>query len=317
MKSKKRILVLEAGGACAISCIKLLRKQRQFIHIVAADMDKYAPGLALADESVISPPASQKNYAQFIKNIIKSFSIDLVIPCFEHGFKELKELNSSCFITDFDSALLCKDKLKFFKRCQNLGVPVPKTEILGKKNRVEKFPRYVKPRFGVGSRDNYVVENPSQLKALLGFLGKGKDFLIQDYLTGSHWNIDVFVENKAFIAAVPRRDIKQKEGNCITVEVRDYKKLISFAKAVQQKLIINSPFNLEVFEVKSGEFVINEINVRFGGGIIFSAMSGVNMVSYLATGKKHFLGKIKRGVYSRFYEEIEIKQPSEDKTDGL
>jgi len=54
------------------------------------------------------------------------------------------------------------------------------------------------------------------------------------------------------------------------------------------------------------QFVINEINVRFGGGVIFGALAGVDIVSYTATKDIKFLGKLKDSYFSRFYEEIEV-----------
>lgn len=304
MKSKKGILILEAGGACAISCIKLL-KGHPSLFLLAADMDEYAPGLAMCDKGIIVPPASDRNYKDSIQSIINSFSVDLVLPCFEHGFKELRDIKCG-FITDFESAILCKDKLMFSKMCKYVGLPVPETKLLDTRGKVIDFPQYIKPRFGVGSRNNYKVETLQQLKLLTRFLNGQEEYIIQDYLMGDHWNVDVLVKEGQFLRAVPRRDIKQKEGNCITVEVRDYKKLINFSKVVQEKLNIGSPFNLEVFETEKG-FVINEINVRFGGGIIFSALCGVDMVSFIATGEVRFLGNVRPGIYTRYYEEINIK----------
>ena len=53
-------------------------------------------------------------------------------------------------------------------------------------------------------------------------------------------------------------------------------------------------------------YTINEINVRFGGGVIFGALSGVDIVSYTVTRDIKYLGKLREGIYSRYYEEIEI-----------
>ena len=158
------------------------------------------------------------------------------------------------------------------------------------------------PAHGVSSET--IINKIIGCRCLLQIIDLRQDYLIQDYLTGKHWNVDVHIDEGMFITAVPRRDIVQGCGQCITVEVQNYRQLVEFSKEVQLKLNIMSPFNLEVFEVGPGKFVINEINVRFGGGIIFSVMAGVDMISHFVTKNKKYLGNIKNGIYTRYYEEV-------------
>lgn len=302
MKYKKKVLILEAGGAAAISSIKLLRKNK-LLYLIAADMHPNAPGLYLADKALVIPPTSSTTFTSTFLAVIKKYNIDLILPCFEHGLKKLRTIRGN-FITDFDAALRCKDKLLFSAQCEKLKIPVPKTELLSNIKRSEYFPKYIKPRFGVGSKENYIVSNRRELELLRRLIKDKGEFIAQDLLTGTHWNVDVLVENGTFLRAIPRRDIKQKEGNCIIVEVRDYQELIAFSKMVQKALSIKSVFNLEVFETKPKQFVINEVNVRLGGGVIFGALSNCDIVSYLATGNKRYLGKLIPATYSRYYEEV-------------
>jgi hypothetical protein len=159
-------------------------------------------------------------------------------------------------------------------------------------------------RFGVGSRNNFIAETTSDLKAIYTITQKYGEFITQDLLTGAHWNVDVLVDEGRFITAIPRKDLKQKDGNCFIVEVKKYNKLMHFARHVQETLNIKSVFNLEVFEIDEGKFIINEINVRFGGGIVFGALAGCDLVSYLVTKDKKYLGEIQNGVFSRYYEEV-------------
>jgi carbamoylphosphate synthase large subunit len=304
MKKTKTVLILEAGGPCGISCLKIISRLEN-VRMIAADMSQYASGLQLADTSIIIPPANHPDFLSSIETIITKYSVDLVIPCFEFGFHQLAHKKHP-FITDFQSAIACKDKLEFYNKCLHLQLPHPKTDLLNKIF-TPSFPLYIKPRFGVGSRDNYVIADAQKLLNLKTFLDDHCDlYIAQELLTGVHWNVDVLVYNNKFITAVPRKDLVQKSGNCITVEVESYQPLIEFSRLVQTKLQILSPFNLEVFEISPGKFVINEINVRFGGGIIFSALAGIDMVSYLIDQNPDRISSLKEGIYSRYYEEIPI-----------
>lgn len=301
MKRNKNVLILEAGGSCGVSCIKLLKKNKG-VKIIATDMSKYAAGLQMANIRIVVPPSIDEQYTRVIQQLVDKYKIDIVVPSYEHGYDKLRDVNAP-FVMDFESAILCKDKLKFMNFCAKNGLPSPKTSLLKLNSKVARFPVFIKPRVGVGSRDNYVVNNAAELKKLSAYLDNSQEFLVQEFLQGDHWNVDVLVDEGKFITAVPRKDLVQKAGNCITVEVKNYKKLIKFSQVVQKVVGIKSPFNLEVFEVNPGKFVINEINVRFGGGIIFSAMAGVDMVSYLIDKDRSNIKKIREGIFTRYYEE--------------
>jgi len=266
-------------------------------------MDKLSPAFSLADEGVVVPSAKDPDFAEAVDKVIRENKIDIALPTFEHGHQELSMLKNPAFVTDFKSALLCKDKLKFNLECHKLGLPVPETKLMSDVPTIDS-PVYIKPRIGVGSRDNYLIQDNQGYSKLSRFIKK-EDFLVQELLSGDHWNIDVLVIDRKFKVAIPRKDLKQKEGNCITVSIKNHRELISFSQMVQSVLNINSAFNLEVFD-STGKFVINEINVRFGGGVIFGALSGVDIVSYLVTGNERFLSDLEEKKYSRYYEEIEV-----------
>ena len=303
----KTLLIIEVGGPAAISCIKRIRKNFEQIKIVGLDMDENSPGLKMSDIGIVVPPSSHPDFIKKIERIIKKHQIDLILPCFENAFKELARIEGP-FITDFNNAVLCKDKLRFNDYCLKIGLPVPTTIPMEDKKFPTKFPQYVKPRYGVGSRDNFKVKSAKEYLNIYKMIGSKNQFISQEFIEGEHWNVDVFADNTGFISSIERKDLKQKDGNCITVEVMTYQPLAKFAQKVQEKLKIKSPFNLEVFETSQGQFVINEINLRFGGGIIFGALAGRDFVSYLISKDLKYLGQIERGVYTRYYEELLIKK---------
>ena len=305
MRKAKNILILEAGGPCGISTIKIL-KRNHIGTIFAADMDPYSPAFSLSDDALVIPPASSEDFTRVLSKIIDDNAIDIVMPTFENGFKEINasDINKDLFVTDFSSAMLCKNKHEFSKNARSAGLPVPQTWYLNDVSEI-KHPVYIKPNMGVGSRDNFIANTNEEFLKIKVFLDNRAEYIVQELLLGEHWNIDVLVDNGKFMRAIPRRDLKQKAGNCITVNVQDDKELIQFAEHVTLALNIKSPFNLELFRSDSG-LVINEINVRFGGGIIFTALAGVDIVSYTATKDAKYLGNIRNSYFSRYYEEIEV-----------
>lgn len=302
---KKTALVLSAGGPCGISCIKALRKATD-IFIVAADRSKYAAGLQMADVGIVMPGPSEEGYVEAVEHIIDQYKVDILMPSFESGVPKLAAAGiMDRFGLDSKAALLCQDKLAFVEECRRLGLPVPETELL-RPDYHGSFPRYIKPRVGSTSIDHYPVHTEEQLKAVLSLIDTSKNFLNQEFMEGEHWNVDVLADKDGFVAAVPRRDVSLICGQSTIVEIRDYQPLIAFAKEVQEKLGISSPFHIEAFETEPEQFKMNEINVRFPGGVIFSVLAGPDIVSCFATKDRKFLNPIKGGFYTRYFEEVLI-----------
>ena len=152
---KKKILVLEAGGPCGISCIKLLRKNK-IGKVIAADMDSYSPAFLLADSGYVVPASASPDFMVRLVEIVEKENIDIIMPTFEHGHEKMINTEGLPFVTDFPSAILCKDKLLFNQKCIEVGLPVPITNLMSQVLTTES-PVYIKPRVGVGTRNNCVA----------------------------------------------------------------------------------------------------------------------------------------------------------------
>lgn len=286
------VLVLEAGGGCGISTIQIIKESMPNVKVIATDCDKYARGLFLADKKFILPRVSENNYSKNLIDLCKKEEIDIIMPTFENGFDKMQTLNLP-FTTDFRSAILCKDKLKFSIFAREKEINVPKTGLLSQTEL--KPPFFVKPRFGAGGRNIGIVRKEEDKKF---FLNQGIEFIAQELIEGEPWNIDVLVKDGVFSTAVTRKDILVKAEESITVELINNNKLISVAKYVQKKLNIKSPFNIQGF-LLNDKFFIYEINVRFAAGIIFAYMAGINFPENLINDSYSSKFIFKEGVYSK------------------
>ena len=181
----KSTLLLESGGASGMSCAKLIKKNFPEINLVGVDMDPYSAARPLVDKFIVVPNSCSLEFPLIIKEIIEENQIDLVIPCFENAFDTLSKIEGP-FVNDFKSAILCKDKYKFCLKCKKIGLKTPNTKILTRNLTSLKYPQYIKPRFGVGSRDNFVVNNKEELVALYDFLKTPESFISQNFVNGEH-----------------------------------------------------------------------------------------------------------------------------------
>lgn len=299
----KNILVLEAGGDAGMACIKLL-KGRTKARIIAADMNKYVAASQLADKFYQVPPGDHVDFPNAILDLLIEERIDQLLPCFEHGHQAIEMVVPADLLTNIDlkSATLFKDKYRTYQALTAEGISVIPTQLLRNVKVIDK-PTLIKPQFGSGSRGHFVVNNVAELDGIKRYLGE-KEYIAQPYIDGAEWAIDVLVDNGVFVGAVTRRSILLRGSQCIAVEVKHNLKLIELAKEIQLKLNIRAPFQLDMFEKPEGSFYVIEINVRFGGGVIFTALSGFDQVSYLVNRDKKFLKAPVEGTYTRYYSEI-------------
>ena len=225
-------------------------------------------------------------------------NISAIMPTFEWGFDLVRKLELP-FLTDLESAILCKDKLQFAQRARSAGLDVPLTVPLRDAHLTPPF--FVKPRYGAGSRGIGIVRKKEDATY---FLNSGINYVAQELLHGQHYSVDVLVHQKKFITAVPRANIRVRSGEPVTVRIEKNEIIMGCAKQVTERLGIKSTFNLEGF-LDAGTFFINEINVRFGSGIIFPYLAGVNFPAYLLGFKTNI--KFRAGVFTTISRGLELK----------
>ena len=164
------VLVTGAGGQAGIALIRTLVERGE--HVVAVDPDPLAAGLRLAARhAVVSPPANAHHFVGEIAAIVKTHSVDLIVPTDAQEMLVLAGrehlLGAAVWLPDRRSVVACVDKWRFWKIAEHALVPTVPTA-LGEDEVaaiVEQIPGpwIVKPRFGRGSHDVYAVDDPAEL----------------------------------------------------------------------------------------------------------------------------------------------------------
>ena len=137
-----------------------------------------------------------------------------------------------------------------------------------------KFPVFIKPRFGVGSKDCYTAANEAELEF---FLKKVKRPIIEELVAGDKYVIDAVNDlHGRNLVSIPRREWEAKSGVGVRSEVVKDEDLVRFGKDVSQSLKVIGPCNLEVFKKGKNIFLI-EVNPRYSAGVVLSTKSGANI----------------------------------------
>jgi carbamoyl-phosphate synthase large subunit len=166
----------------------------------------------------------------------------------------------------------CMDKWRFYQRVRD-EFPVPKT--YREPPRDLEFPCFVKPVRGKGSRRIAVCHSR---EALEHHLRESDDLLIQEYVPGEEYTVDVAADlDGRPLIAVPRLRLAVKEGISVRGQVLHNPEIESLCLRMATALHVKGPVCMQLKRDANGALRFIEVNPRMGGGTIFTALAGVNM----------------------------------------
>ena len=306
---KFAVLVSGAGGAAAISTIKALRMGGFAGRIVATDADPLSAGLYLADAFRVVPKAEDPEFYPVVERLIAEEQIRVILPTsgfdifeFARHKRELEALGAVVGMSDLDAMLTCANKWEFYLKT-NGAFPVPDTSRDLRSWR--RFPCFVKPVFGKGSRDVHRCESRAALEF---YASRSGDALVQEYLPGEEYTVDVLSDlSGAPRLAVPRVRLQTRDGVSYKGRVVRDAEMERLCLEIARHLQLKGPTCMQLRRDAEGRPQFIEVNPRIGGGSIFTALAGVNipmLLLELISGIELSPPAAREIVVLRYYEEI-------------
>jgi carbamoyl-phosphate synthase large subunit len=280
-----RILLTGAGGPSAISVWKSLGKRHE-LHM--ADMDPRATGLYFVppDRRIIVPRGDDRTFVPTVHDICRTRAIDLMIPTVDAELvplalasAEFAAINVKLALSPLESLRLCRDKHALLTALASV-VPVPESELLTDALAAGSisFPRFAKPRRGAGSSGVATVRSRSDLDAL----PKDGSYLLQEFLPGEEYSVDVYVRGDGrTIAAVPRERMKTDSGIAVAARTVRNPALIDAAIRAAEQAGVRYVANVQFKRGADGVYKLLEINPRFPGTLPLTAGAGVDLPALL------------------------------------
>lgn len=310
---KQNVLIPGAGGAAGIGAIRSLRLCKFRGKIVATDSDKFSAGLYLADKGYVVPPADNPSFLQEALKIIEEEQIEIILPTsgfdiipYSKNKEMLERKNVIVAMSDYEVIETCLNKWDFYHKLKgNFNLPYT-TDDLAK---VDTFPCIAKPILGKGSKNVFTCHTKNELEEILS---KHTDLLIQEYLPGKEYTVDVLSDLGGNpLVAVPRERIEVRAGI-------SFKGRIVLDKAIQEECLsmaeylgIKGPSCMQMKCDTKGMPKMIEINPRLGGGTTLSTYAGVNLpalIIKIANGEKIEIPKTREITMLRYYEEVIIDE---------
>src|SRR5690606_1059282 len=138
------------------------------------------------------PFFNQDNFIQHLKHIIKEYKIDAVYPAMDAVITFLKDkegdLGCKVIASDKVTTEICLSKLKTYHTLEE-EINTPK--IFDSIEEVSKFPVFLKPNIGYGSRGAKKVNNLEEGRM---HLDSFPDSLILEFLPGKEYTVDCFTD---------------------------------------------------------------------------------------------------------------------------
>lgn len=277
------VLILSAGRRVElVQCFQQAAKRMGIKSLViAADSSNTAPALYFADRKYQLPLIKDPNYIDAIIDICKREKIALVVPTIDTDLLLLAQnrdyIESKCqakvLISDVKVVEICRDKIITQRFMESHGFGVPKMYLLEELNDQVQYPLFIKPKSGSSSINAYKVNHENELKTYLEIV---KEPIIQEFMEGEEYTVDVFLDFQSnIITIVPRLRLAVRSGEISKGRIVKDQEIITDVKRLMEVLKPIGHITVQLMKTKSGIKYI-EVNPRFGGGAPMSIQSGAD-----------------------------------------
>jgi carbamoyl-phosphate synthase large subunit len=278
-----RVLVTGAGGPAAIAAMKSLRAEES-VDLLAADMDPWAAGLYLVPSwaRTLIPAGAAPDFTEALLARCLTLGVDVILPTVDAELRPLAHAREMFKAADIDLLLapataleIILDKLTLVRQCDGV-VRVPRTELFGPYVDPASwtYPVVVKPREGSGSRGVMIVDSAAELAAL----ERSAALIVQDFLPGEEYSVDVLADgNGRVVASVPRLRARVDSGVSVGGRTVHDPEVEAFGRAVAQATGVTFVANVQCKRDASGAPALLEVNPRMPGTLGLTIASGVDM----------------------------------------
>lgn len=260
-KSANKVLVTGIGGNVGQGILRNIRRSHPEIFLIGSDVSELNPGLHFCDEFFLVPYAFEPDYKERIIEICSRKEIDLIIPSTDYEAYVLNTFSEhlpKLLASSESTTKIFLDKYLTYQSFREKDLPFAES-CLPSEYRGEWPEIIVKPREGRGSRNIHL--NPNSLENF------DDSYLVQPLLKGEEITSCIYLtKNKELFGPIT---MKRSLSNGMTEKcwvVKDHDKQVQeLAEALQKKIEILGPCNIQSIVTETGAIVPFEINCRYSG----------------------------------------------------
>ncbi len=249
--------------------------------IIGTDITRSAPALQFCNKTEIVCRISDEKYIPTLLAICEKENVDCLIPTIDTDLLLLAEnkqrfesIGTKVLIAKPEKVRICRDKNYTADYFTSLGLKSPLPV-----NSVEKyemgFPAFIKPKDGSSSINAYRVDNLEDLKLYAEKIG---DYIIQPFISGKEYTIDIFCDydgNPVYIT--PRERMAVRAGEVLKTRITQDNTMIAEMKTLIADFKPSGQITVQlIHNEETGDNFYIEINPRFGGGAPLSMKAGAD-----------------------------------------
>ncbi len=260
--------------------------------VIVTDVNPLSPTVHVADRAYRVPMASDADYLPEILALCEAEKVRLVVPTIDDELplfgaarEQFRARGAFVACSTEESALVCNDKFQTCERLRAAGVSAATTYLPSDLPQGLNPPLFIKPRIGRGAVGAFPVRSQRELEFFLGYV---PDPIVQEYLDGPEFTIDVLCDLSGVpVAIVPRERVAIRAGVMDRGRTVNDARLLALAAQTCTVIPFVGALNIQC-RMRGNEPVIFEINPRFSGGIPLTIQAGADfpkMLIKLALGR--------------------------------
>ena len=286
MASPPTVLVTGVGAVIGYGILRSLRAGDEVVRLVGMDTHEDAYGRLLADAFEEAVPAADPGYVAFIRRLVPTHGIDLIIPGIEQDLYALwrhRDQVPARIVLNNDRCLeLSQSKLETFRFFSRLGARfvIPTLSGCSYVESVARLglPFVLKPDFSYAGKGMAIIRSARDFDCAVGGLG-GRRFVCQR-LVGTdddEYTVSVFGDGRGGYAdAIVLRRRLSPEGATAKAVYADAEDAITEAvDAICRELEPVGPTNIQLRK-EAGRAYLLEINPRISSACSIRTLMGYN-----------------------------------------
>jgi carbamoyl-phosphate synthase large subunit len=312
------VLVTGGGSSATSSTIYSLKRNPEGrpVKVVCTDIRRGIAAEYMCDKFHLVPRATDPDFVDSIIELALNEGVDVIIPqvpaelpVFAANKSKIEKRGLKVAVSSLEAIETALNKYAMLRAAERLGVPVPKYKFVRTWNELVEAAEEVgypaKPFVvriggkGDGMRGFRIIvpkekawewmrsERPGgppwiTLSTLREALGDGEELaapvLVEEYLPGTEYTVDVLAARGKVYVIVPRRRLEMRISMTFSGVVEKREDVIEYSRRLSLGLGLEYAFGFQFREDENGTPRLLECNPRIQSTMILSTFAGANIV---------------------------------------
>jgi len=317
------ILVTSSGTRNKV--IRYFRENLKGIgRVIATDMSINAPSIYEADGFYLVPRITAPDYMDVIFDICRKEKISGILSLIdpelsllaEHA-EEFKTLGVTVIGSSKELCDLSLDKWSMYQFLKEKKYNCARSYMdiedffTDKAQGLIDYPVFVKPAHGSASLSIAIARDEETLRVLMK---QDADMMIQEYIHGQEIGVDCYIDmiSGELVSVFTKEKLLMRAGE--TDKGRSFKndKLFALVAGFVKECGYRGQIDIDIF-ADGDQYIISEVNPRFGGGYPHAYECGVNHMKLIVNNlqgnpNEPHIGDYEEGIIMMKYNEVMIRR---------